>query len=64
MVAYCANGFANQLVYQVASAMVLSHKLTTTHIGDKMDTGDYIAFGAMVFITLVWINLDMMGLLS
>jgi len=29
-----------------------------------MDTGDYIAFGAMVFITLVWVNLDMMGLLS
>lgn len=29
-----------------------------------MDTGDYIAFGVMVFIALVWVNLDMMGLLS
>ena len=29
-----------------------------------MDTGDYIVFGAMVFIALVWVNLDMMGLLS
>jgi hypothetical protein len=29
-----------------------------------MGTGDYIALGAMVFIALIWVNLDMMGLLS
>jgi len=37
---------------------------TTTIRGNKtMDTGDYIGIGALAFMVLIWVNLNMMGII-